>query len=209
MSAGGACCLSCFFDRKRKGNEMIKLKEYIPLARRTAKPLDRIPALLHGAMGISSDAGELITHIKSYTIYRKSLHDLREGFMEEIGDVLWFVVYMADAAKIDPEKLEPWHANWPMSLEESALLLAKEAGNVSVWVWEQAYRGASPSSDTLLVYLKAILGLLIVISSRVDMSLWMDCAPYNIGKLRLRYPDKYTDVDAIARADKQQIGSGG
>lgn len=111
--------------------------EYQILAMKTAKDMGSTKMnLIHGAMGVSSDAGELVDAIKKHTIYNKELDF--DNVVEEIGDVLWFC----------------------------ALICNTVGTNLSV-VMEA-----------------------------------------NISKLAKRYPDKYTDEAAIARADKtiNQLG---
>jgi NTP pyrophosphatase (non-canonical NTP hydrolase) len=45
--------------------------------------------LVHMAMGVSGEAGELLDAIKKSTIYRKPLD--KENIIEECGDILFFV----------------------------------------------------------------------------------------------------------------------
>jgi len=45
--------------------------------------------LIHMALGISGEAGELLDAIKKYTIYRKELD--RENLMEELGDLEFYM----------------------------------------------------------------------------------------------------------------------
>lgn len=106
--------------------------EYMVLAMQTAKDMGTQKLnLIHAAMGVASDGGELVDAIKKHAIYGKDL-DV-ENVVEEIGDVLWFLVLMCDT-----------------------------------------------------------LGLTLG-----------ECMRLNIEKLKKRYPNKYSDSAAIARADKQ------
>lgn len=88
--------------------------------------------LLHAALGVSSDAGELVDAIKKHLIYGKELD--KQNVVEEIGDVMWFCALCCRAIGEDLDYI----------------------------------------------------------------------AQMNIGKLMQRYPDKYTDQAAIARADKTE-----
>lgn len=111
----------------------MELKQYQALAMRTAKQLSRQENLVHAALGVTSEAGELATAVKAHVIYGKELD--RSNAMEELGDLMWFVSLMAETLEV--------------SLE--------------------------------------------------------DIAQLNIAKLQLRYPNKYSDMDALARADKESV----
>jgi NTP pyrophosphatase (non-canonical NTP hydrolase) len=76
----------------------MELDRYQELARRTAKPLEQRDDLIHAALGVTSDAGELATQIKAHVIYGKPLDKV--NVVEECGDVLWFVCRMLDAVGV-------------------------------------------------------------------------------------------------------------
>lgn len=109
----------------------MNLYDYQSLASRTAKELPFELDLIHAALGITSEAGELATTIKAHVIYEKPLD--RANLIEEIGDCLWFLSRMASA---------------------------------------------------------------------LDLTL-SHCAAENIQKLQKRYPEKYSDADALERKDKR------
>jgi NTP pyrophosphatase (non-canonical NTP hydrolase) len=102
-------------------------------AMRTAAELENKDAdMLHAAMGIASEGGELLGAFKSAFAYGKEL-DL-QNVIEEMGDLMWFIALMCHS-----------------------------------------------------------------------MGITMDyVAVRNIEKLYARYPEKFTQEDAIARADKLQ-----
>lgn len=108
----------------------MNLYDYQVLASRTAKPLEKRDDLLHGSLGLCTEAGEIGTTIKAFAFYNKPLDN--ENLVEELGDALWFLARVASAA------------------------------------------GLSLSS----------------------------CASQNIQKLQARYPEAYSDEDAIERKDK-------
>lgn len=45
-------------------------------------------SLLHGALGISGEAGELLDAVKKHVMYGKELD--RANVLEEISDILWY-----------------------------------------------------------------------------------------------------------------------
>lgn len=68
--------------------------------------------LLHAAMGISGESGELMDAVKKHVLYNKSL-DL-DNVKEELGDLCWYLALMIDQIgssfeeimKLNHDKLE-------------------------------------------------------------------------------------------------------
>jgi NTP pyrophosphatase (non-canonical NTP hydrolase) len=56
------------------------------------KPDDKTGRLVHAAMGISGEAGELVDAVKKHWVYGKPLDT--ENVLEECGDVLFYLVAM-------------------------------------------------------------------------------------------------------------------
>ena len=72
-------------------------KEYIKQAIRTES--DKFTGihnyrLLHGAMGIVTEAGELMDAMKKVMFYKRELD--RINLIEELGDLFWYVALMCD-----------------------------------------------------------------------------------------------------------------
>ena len=111
---------------------------YMEAALRTAKTFpektftSQEMDLLHAALGVGSDSGELVDAVKKHLIYGKPLD--KNNVIEEAGDILWFLVLTCRA-------------------------IGEDLGSI---------------------------------------------AKANIEKLAKRYPEKYTDEAAIARADKAE-----
>lgn len=104
--------------------------EYQQLAGVTEKPLAFEERLQHGLLGITSEAGEIADTIKKFVIYSQPLDT--DNLKEELGDILWYIALLANAADLQLEEI----------MEE------------------------------------------------------------NIAKLQRRYPEKYSDADAMRRRDK-------
>ena len=104
---------------------------YQEQAMRTAKHIDESSDVLHAALGLSSEAGEVATTIKKWLAYGQPL-DVN-NIVEELGDILWFIALMCKTLGIDMD----------------------------------------------------------------------DIAVSNIAKLYARYPDAFSDMAAMERADKQ------
>lgn len=52
-------------------------------------------AILHGALGIASEGGELLAECQRWIWYKKDLN--RNNVKEELGDVLWYVAEVCNA----------------------------------------------------------------------------------------------------------------
>lgn len=50
--------------------------------------------LLHAAMGITTECGELMDVLKKYTIYNKPIDTV--NLQEECGDLFWYIALLAD-----------------------------------------------------------------------------------------------------------------
>ena len=67
--------------------------------------------LLHGAIGVATESGELLDAIKKHIFYGKALDVV--NLREEIGDVMWYLAIlcratgtnMSDVASVNIEKL--------------------------------------------------------------------------------------------------------
>lgn len=72
-------------------------QEYQQLALRTA-PGAYQPSvdLAHGAMGVSTEAGEILDVVKKHEFYGKPVDWV--NVREEIGDVLWYLALLARAS---------------------------------------------------------------------------------------------------------------
>ncbi len=116
--------MSVFNDHARLVERTCKLGEDIKLTPHQAH-------LVHMALGIAGEAGELVDAIKKTAIYGKTLDE--ENVVEELGDIEWYMEGLRKALDITRE----------------------------------------------------------------------DVLKYNIDKLNKRYIDKYSDIDAQARKDKE------
>src|SRR5574343_88186 len=65
-------------------------QEYSKLALRTANDLGgRLDNIMHAAMGIAGEAGEVIDLVKKTYAYEKTLDDKK--LIEEVSDILWYI----------------------------------------------------------------------------------------------------------------------
>lgn len=57
--------------------------------------------LMHGAIGLTTEAGEFIDALKKHVFYGKELD--RVNLSEEMGDIFWYLAIIADELEIDFE----------------------------------------------------------------------------------------------------------
>lgn len=192
---------------------------YQALALRTEKPLPT-PAerLEHAALGLFTEGGEAATEVKRVVIYGKSLDDLdkdkkytiREHIAEEVADAAWYMSIGADVIGIDffrdiLPRIEPLRRDGVSTearLKRAAFSLASAIGTFIDYLYTFERRGVSPvSRGHLQMELSYIGQELVNICDAAGIDLAAALGD-NIAKLRLRYPDAYSDVAAEARADK-------
>lgn len=77
--------------------------EYVALAMRTKNDLGFKGDLIHAALLIGSEAGELISEIKRDFAYGKPLH--RDNIIAEAGDCLWAVALICHTLEVPMEEV--------------------------------------------------------------------------------------------------------
>ena len=137
----------------------------------------------HMRLGLLSELGELITPYKSYLAYGKVLD--KENVIEEIGDLLFYLYALDDSTAahllFDAEEWDK---------EENPFALHKMLLGLGTYLSQP------------IIQKDRVLALLVVLAYGVGVTL-ADCMKGNIEKLAKRYPDGYSDLAAIKRADKE------
>ncbi len=62
------------------------------------------PELLHGAIGLATEAGELLDAIKRALYYGGTLD--KPNLVEELGDLEWYMAVIRDALGVDQEEVQ-------------------------------------------------------------------------------------------------------
>jgi len=188
----------------------MNFNEYRPLALRTAKRgVTLRDDFEHAALGFSTESGEAKTVIKRVVIYNKPLtEDMRLHALEELADTGWYVPLAMLAHHID--ELDPVPAEelmevfTPVSndLKQCGLFLAALCGAIAMaaTIPDEDY-GTRSHRDEIRGVLTAIVFVLDHMATLLDSS-GDEMRANNIAKLRLRFPDAYSDAAAEARADK-------
>lgn len=177
--------------------------EYQELAWRTAKPLQRDAALYHALMGLTSDWGEFVTHVKAITVYGKDPKTARPKMVEELGDASWFVAYLCTLKAwklVDVVERPQYDTSVDWTVDDPRYYALQGAQAIGGLAYEFHDSGGFQAEPPLSL---ADLWVCIQrVAEIYDISIEEEVFPGNIEKLRIRYPDKYTDEAAIVRADK-------
>lgn len=62
------------------------------------------PDLLHGAIGLATEAGEMLDAVKRALFYGADLD--RTNLVEELGDLEWYMAVIRDALGVDQEEVQ-------------------------------------------------------------------------------------------------------
>ena len=189
----------------------MNLIDYMPLAMRTEKQLPTNERLQHGCLGLITEAGEIVTEIKRTEIYKKELsEDRMVHICEEIGDIVWYVAIFVNVLQIEPSTLE-YQPRMPRPEEGEdsdkmvvlSMVLGEHIGRICFGVMKCEMQGVVTLEDKGLI--SASIGMVLEIcriAAEHCNSTLEKCLEDNIAKLRIRYPDAYSNEAAEARADK-------
>lgn len=197
----------------------MQLYEYQDQARRTAKQLSPPEAYDHMAMGVSSDFGELISIVKAITVYGKKMDAVydsklpkkgstRDKILEEAGDVCWFIAYGCDLIGAQFQQVVSYPLADPVFMSvyhmaDGIEYWAKAGATVTGQINSLVLMGTVAPAAVQTSLLSEFAKLYACVGNITTKSGWdiSDVLKFNIAKLRLRYPDKYSDLDALERKD--------
>ncbi len=189
---------------------------YRPLALRTAKmfPTKR-ENVRHAALGLLTEIGEFATGVKRHVIYGKSLDaeivvdgkttTIRKNMIEEIGDAQWYLPLLMLALDIEAlpfDMLQPYDGN--EDLGDLTIYLGSCGCGVAAFLAGGSLNDPGDIHDVA----RMIGGLLYLIDDYIAPMLGTtgdQIRAQNIHKLQQRYPEKYSDAAAEARADKNGV----
>lgn len=193
----------------------MELNEYQSLAIRTAKLFETDIGgrenLIHAALGLGSEIGELAETIALASMQMP--FDIN-NIAEEIGDGCWYGALMSYSMgwKFEDLFLEPAYmaevcpplagavvTSNPLAM---VLLCTAFAGECLTLVKKQVIYGKAADEVMLKRYLSLYVSTLSMLSDLHSIDFCKVTLERNIAKLKLRFPDKYSDADALARADK-------
>lgn len=183
------------------------LNEYHDLAQRTAKQFPTMQGnLTHAALGLSTEFLEAMTAISSVHV------------QEEIGDMIWYLPvlsaalgwrlgdivaeYLTIPAEVTTaDRLQAEKNPWGIGISQHG---CQAVGNIVTMVKRVVVYDKALTSDMLSQVRNDIVNCMTY-SVRIARShgfTLSDALKSNIDKLRVRYPNAYSNEAAEARADK-------
>lgn len=191
----------------------MNLNDYQTAALRTAKMFPTMAEnMAHAALGVITEVGEFTTEVKRHTIYSKPLDDQMSGHMiEELGDLMWYIALgthsvgltLQGAYDMDDDK-------HPATGNETFAQLSFGLSMVSMVIAGVALACEADEDDVrkdireIAVMFSATMQIIDSIANRLGVTIG-ELMERNIAKLRLRFPEKYSDDAAEARADKNGL----
>lgn len=162
--------------------------------------------VMHAAMGIAGEIGELIDDFKKVWIYGASLD--KDNIIKECGDLLFYISVMAQHSQIDFRTIFFTSipvAQMPLTDAIDSNPLLAEMQIASGYLYDYAVTMSISGTQALVT--NQVAELLMILTGGVFTILeWMECSPSrcmeaNIEKLAKRYPEGYSDEAARERAD--------
>jgi NTP pyrophosphatase (non-canonical NTP hydrolase) len=176
---------------------------YHYLAMRTAKLMDARAMLVHGALGLLTEVGEL-----SEIIFEPK----EDGYtLKELGDVCWFATYTSsaflspvlqfDLSRVCLDNYVGNLLNKDLDFPKLCNAMSVCAANIGSNVKAHAFYGKPLDVNSLHSDLQALVCLVGMVA--VELGLEMsEILQANIDKLRQRYPNNFTEADALERKDE-------
>jgi len=180
--------------------------EYVNLAKRTRKDMGSLQMdTIHMILGVSGEImGEFIDQLKKHFIYGKELDKV--NLQEELSDAMWYVVNMYDILDLELLNDITFPSIPSIGGDKSKLIpsikMTRQINDTFYYMCGHIMDDQDTyNEDQKSTYLEKIISIVITMTSLANM--WgIDLnkgLENNIEKLRVRYPDKYTDEKAIIR----------
>lgn len=159
----------------------MNLTEYQKQAKRTCPSLGNEKLdLVHMRLGMVTEIAEIADIFKKHIAYKKPIDFVH--LKEEIGDVFWYIVNMAT---FEGEELEIFDIDKNIDLKEEEK-------------WEYALSnflvGLYYNEDCNTTRIMIMMDLCKVWNINFE-----ECLDLNINKLKIRFPDKFTEENALNR----------
>ena len=164
----------------------MKWKQYLKESERTLNSMGNIDDLIHASIGINTEIDELL---EAYTI---------ENTREEIGDIFWYMAIFYRIYKLDTSPYFDFTKSLVMIDKNQCLLSLQKEGYKSLdYAKRIKFYGAGLNSyDTANLTEINLLLSHIINESGYDFD---DILDRNINKLKVRYPEKFSNEKASNR----------
>lgn len=185
--------------------------EYATLARVTLKELPFASHLVHMALGVAGEVGEIIDAVKKVLIYGKAPDTI--NFKEEVGDITWYIACLLKELAVDPLVMQRFldrgvvagktiqakiAAEAPSSMELGRVVLHinKEVAELAFDLAQLSEEGVATS--VAIGFIERLSNFTGVIAGLVDVDV-SQAMERNIEKLKERYGDKFSAHAALNR----------
>lgn len=182
--------------QKEPEMEQVNLSNYSLYAMRTAKMMNTQDMLLHGALGICTEVGEMAEGMTT------EVPERLQYMVKELGDLFWFINYTSKANDgVGLEGLTTQDPSAPVTPQFLTLRMAALAADVGSMIKAAVFYGKPLNSDDLQAALAKLTHVAQAFAIGLEVPL-ADVLRTNIEKLKKRYPDAYSDLDAVERKDE-------
>lgn len=178
-------------------------EEYVPLALRTETRINphtgavhgTIERLLHAAIGLCTESGELLDAYKKHIFYGKPLDHV--NIKEELGDICWYMAIVCDVVHDMPGMIASGGSKPLLEIVVLNQLCANLlAGYTDPRTW----------GDLFGPITRAVINQCVLHGFTLD-----EVLEANIAKLRVRYPEKFDAEKATFRdlaEERKQLEGG-
>ena len=183
--------------------EKIKnIAEYQQLAKRTCASLgDDTDNGRHMSLGVVTEVGEALDIFKKYLAYKKPMDLVNLG--EELADIAWYIVNNATFVGVTLEtkvnQQKAYDEELKEFIENSFIEEAgKEPKAESLLLSIATAYGPATTLDADFDLIEIQLAALMYIAEAYELD-FFQCLTNNIEKLKVRYPEKFTEEAALNR----------
>jgi hypothetical protein len=188
----------------------MNFKEYQKLAKRTCANLGQPGNDFHMVLGIQTELGELFDQLKKHLAYNKSIDWI--NVEEETSDILWYIANYCEFNNINADfpiwfcnkKEIPYMSKWESDVLELNYLLGDLSNVIKNEHYDPGYKEILLSPKEIINIMLDVLASLsinlnkiaVLSGANIDIERGMK---NNIAKLQVRYPEKFTEENAINR----------
>lgn len=171
-------------------SETIDLNQYMNRAIRTLKPGKPLHVLIHCSLGIAGEVGELFMAIDKMD---------KVNVREEMGDIMWYLAVACKTAELDMNVLYMESDTYMEQSSSTGMqnLIMGMANFVDHIKRAEFYTKEVETAHIGMASLALLSGLRMM-SHSYGFS-FADITRRNIAKLAVRYPDKFTELNATER----------
>jgi NTP pyrophosphatase (non-canonical NTP hydrolase) len=177
------------------------LTTYQEHAQRTMGTQYRYP-IQHLAVAALGLAGESVEVLEAVGVATGEWTARRDNVLKELGDVLWYAAYLATQCELDLGSITLAPPSKATRKDTLALNLVKVCGHTADFLKKVIGHGHDLDKARVTESLALILSYLQQLATHKSHSSTLgEVGEKNIAKLKLRYPDGFSEEASKARVD--------